>query len=473
MESSHDHLRKWFENQTSQEMEIFKKHNFGNTDSLLKTEINWWLIMSLVNKWDPIGRVFRFGPINLCPTIEEYSRLLGIHYNTDAIVTPPLNQGFKSRMSKTLGVKRSIIEQKGNANECTMKFLCDLFAGQDAYEKNSSAFWVTHEDWKRNRVLAIELAILGHILFPKNLTGVDVRLLQFREQIEQGHTFVPALLADTIRALCMVKANVATHLECCGYLLQVWFLEHLVACRPLVTKGLFQEDLIKAHLKRVSWDHFKNREDWDSYLENLRPEQLCWKPSWLHVGEAIIGDLDGKPLLLLGFRGVKEYFPIRAIRQFGWSETTQLLVECIDPPAKIIVVEQQQAIKSWTRRRRVREYQLHELTKVLYPAHQNIKRRRESEEPTRPVPENDATHQIECLKREVEEQMTLIENLKGEAATRTQIYNEAVTEIQKKDQIISEYRDKIERCKHALGMMQRAGTSPIVVVEVIQDLINN
>lgn len=170
---------------------------------------------------------------------------------------------------------------------------------------------------------------------------------------------------------------------------------------------------------------------------------------------------------------MKEYFPIRAIRQFGWSETTQLLVECIDPPAKINVVEQQQAIKSWTCRRRVRECQLHELTKILYPAHQNAKKRQESEEPTRPIPESDATHRMECLKREVEEQRTLIENLKGEAATRTQDYNEAVSKIQKKDQIISEYRDKIERCKRALEMMQKAGTSPIVVVEVIQDLINN
>lgn len=32
---------------------------------------------------------------------------------------------------------------------------------------------------------------LGHVLFPKKLTGIDIGLLQF-DQIEQGHTFVPA-----------------------------------------------------------------------------------------------------------------------------------------------------------------------------------------------------------------------------------------------------------------------------------------
>lgn len=54
--------------------------------------------------------------------------------------------------------------------KCTLNFLCNLFANQDTYEKSSSAFLVSHEEWKQNHVLTIELVALGHVLLPKNLT---------------------------------------------------------------------------------------------------------------------------------------------------------------------------------------------------------------------------------------------------------------------------------------------------------------
>lgn len=48
-------------------------------------------------------------------------------------------------------------------------------------------------------------------IVPKNLEEVDVGLLQFEEQIEEGHTFVPVVLADTIRVLCIPKMTLSTH----------------------------------------------------------------------------------------------------------------------------------------------------------------------------------------------------------------------------------------------------------------------
>lgn len=89
-------------------------------------------------------------------------------------------------------------------------------------------------------VFAIEFAILGHVLFSKNRLGISMELLQFQEQIKQGHKFVPALLANTIK--CYESGRqISIHLECYVSLLQVWFLKHLVACKPFVAKGLLQE----------------------------------------------------------------------------------------------------------------------------------------------------------------------------------------------------------------------------------------
>lgn len=61
-------------------------------------------------------------------------------------------------------------------------------------------FRVFYEERKRNRVLTIEFAILENISFPRNLTEINMGLLQIQEQIEQGDMFVPTVLDDKIRA---------------------------------------------------------------------------------------------------------------------------------------------------------------------------------------------------------------------------------------------------------------------------------
>lgn len=116
------------------------------------------------------------------------------------------------------------------------------------------------------------------------------------------------------------------YLEYYVSLLQIWFMEHIIAYRPLVTKGLLQEDLIKAHLKRMTSNSFGSREDWTTYLDTLYSEQICWKPSWLHIGKVIIRGIEGGPLLLLGFRGTKEYSPLKVIRQYKWAAVPQALI---------------------------------------------------------------------------------------------------------------------------------------------------
>lgn len=75
-----------------------------------------------------------------------------------------------------------------------------LFASQDAYNKDQSICSSSHQEWSHNRIVAFELAILGHVVFLRNLEGIDSGLLAFWEQIENGHTFVLALFADTFKA---------------------------------------------------------------------------------------------------------------------------------------------------------------------------------------------------------------------------------------------------------------------------------
>lgn len=59
--------------------------------------------------------------------------------------------------------------------------------------------------------------------------------------------------------------------------------------------------------------------------------------------------------------------------------------------------------------------------------------------------------------------------MKREAQDREAI----IAKSQQKHQIISEYHGRAGRCKQALDMMQKAGSSPSVIIEVIKDLVND
>lgn len=220
----------------------------GNALSLLGGEINWWLNEGLIFKWDITDRVFLFGIINLCLTIEEYLRILGVPYNTEFNGFLSFNQGFRWRISKTLRIKKNILEKGGETDEHPLSLLYDLFSKWSAFEKNREIFMYLCQEWSHNWILVFEL-ILRHIkcssykLHPWRSTyWITIVLITY-----QGRSSLrSSLLANTFRALEIARTFRPSYLECCIWLLQV--LNHLIACRPFITKDLFQEDLIHDHL---------------------------------------------------------------------------------------------------------------------------------------------------------------------------------------------------------------------------------
>lgn len=80
---------------------------------------------------------------------------------------------------------------------------------------------------------------------------------------------------------------------------------------------------------------------------------------------------------------------------------------------------------------------------------------------------NKWTHEIDCLKRDVEELKAQNEDLRAEMEERDQICKTAIKGIQSKDQIIASYKGKVKRCSHALEAMLKAGTSKHVLIDVV------
>lgn len=97
------------------------------------------------------------------------------------------------------------------------------------------------DEWNQNRILAIELIVLGDVMFPKTHGSVDLGLLEFRGQIEEGHTFIPNLIADTFRAL---RIDISTMI--------VWYIMTIVWYDDSMYKYT-RRCLCYAYMK--SWDN--------------------------------------------------------------------------------------------------------------------------------------------------------------------------------------------------------------------------
>lgn len=185
------------------------------------------------------------------------------------------------------------------------------------------------------RVLAPEFAILEHVLFPKNLEGADVGVLQFREQIEECHTFVLELLADTIWILCIAKTTLSTHFECCVSPLQIWFLKHLVACNPLTTKGLVQEDLIWAHF--MTREHLKQR-GLGPVLRKLKIGSTMLEAQLASYWRSSNQWCRWKTIAINGVPRYEGVLLDEGVWQLGWSKTFQLPIKCVDVSSKTNLV---------------------------------------------------------------------------------------------------------------------------------------
>lgn len=96
--------------------------------------MNWWLIERFCHGVDAKDVVFLFGAFEICPTIEEYARILGVHHDINIIISPSLNTGFKLWIPRLLGLKR-------------------------AYKNNNTAFLASRDEWNQNHTLAMELDI--------------------------------------------------------------------------------------------------------------------------------------------------------------------------------------------------------------------------------------------------------------------------------------------------------------------------
>ncbi|XP_050877928.1 uncharacterized protein LOC127081751 [Lathyrus oleraceus] len=203
----------------------FRK-NYGKILSLLNKKVDYEIISSLAQYYDPPLRCFTFADFQLAPTLEEVERIVGLKLK-DFNPFPKLEEDMgpkkiASALSINVPTVRDNWTEKGGCKGFAAMFLEDL-ALKFKKSGNWNAFYA---------VLA--LLIHGIVLFPNVEKFVD----QVAIEVFLSGNPVPFLLADIYYAIHTRHEKRGGMLLCCAPLLYTWFMQHMPEEGPFVAKEL-------------------------------------------------------------------------------------------------------------------------------------------------------------------------------------------------------------------------------------------
>ncbi|KAI5422598.1 hypothetical protein KIW84_045872 [Lathyrus oleraceus] len=263
--------------------QFIKKH--GYLLNLVTTGFKEDMMRVLFQFFDPKHHCFTFPDYKLVPTLEEFSRLLGIPI-LDQTPFSGLEKILRSEeVTAALHMTKSDIETNWVTRSGVKGLLAKLMINK------------AREFLKAMNVRAFEdvlaLLIYGLVLFPNPDQFIDMNAVK----IFLTHNPVPTLLGDILHSLHTRTMKRQGTLMCCVPLLSRWFISHLPQ------SVLKNEQNLK----------------WSQRIMSLSHSDIHWCPQ---PKENVIiidrcGEFSNVPLP--GIRGGITYNPSLALRQFGYA----------------------------------------------------------------------------------------------------------------------------------------------------------
>ncbi|PKI41475.1 hypothetical protein CRG98_038122 [Punica granatum] len=169
----------------------------GDLPLLADSPIDWTLLRTTISLWDTQHAVFNFQGTELAPIVEEYEALIQRPMPTRDIVVPNQYARIQSRLAVVLGLRGEEIRrelQYGWEHGIMTEWLIDFI---DFI--HIRALRATVESYHRDACHKFILLIFGTILFPSASNLIDGA--QVVLQVVGGHSYVEAVLAETVRSL--------------------------------------------------------------------------------------------------------------------------------------------------------------------------------------------------------------------------------------------------------------------------------
>ncbi|PKI58387.1 hypothetical protein CRG98_021205 [Punica granatum] len=165
-----------------------------------ETPVDWIFLRSAIEFWDPEHAVFNFQGTELAPTIEEYAAL----------------------------IQRPTSTTQGIFVPNPIAWLSDWTLLRALTPSTAS--------YQRDECHGFLLLVFGTLMFPYSPKLIDGAIAQVVLQAVGGHSYVEALLAETVRSLDYVREVRRGRMRGSPHLLQIWLLAHV---RPFCSSHPF------------------------------------------------------------------------------------------------------------------------------------------------------------------------------------------------------------------------------------------
>ncbi|PKI53812.1 hypothetical protein CRG98_025818 [Punica granatum] len=266
----------------------------GDLPLLAECPIDWTFLRTAISFWDPQHAVFNFQGTELTPTVEEYTALIQRSMPTQHIIMPNQWASIPGRLSDLLGMNTAEINQEL----------------QNGWEHSVRTLWL--ENWTYIRALHATddtyqrdayhgfLSSSSGPFYSLALTLIDGALAQVVLQAVGGHSYVEALVAETVRSLDYVRASRRGRMRGSLHLLQIWLFAHIRPfCSSHPLSYIADDRSLVSHLLRVFGPSTRSVFDWKKFMEELTLGQFLWASHWNPGGPMVVGcpAIIGLPLI--------------------------------------------------------------------------------------------------------------------------------------------------------------------------------
>ncbi|PKI42436.1 hypothetical protein CRG98_037167 [Punica granatum] len=172
----------------------------GDISMLAESPIDWAFLRTAIEFWDTQHAVFNFLGTELTPTVEEYMALIQRAMPTRNIILPNQFAVIQSQLSILLGLRTEEVQhemQNGWEHSVRTTWLLNW--------THIRAHRATGESYQRDACHRFLLLIFETLLFLHALNIIDEALAQVVPQAVGGHSYVEALLVETVQSLDYVR----------------------------------------------------------------------------------------------------------------------------------------------------------------------------------------------------------------------------------------------------------------------------
>lgn len=314
------------------------QRHIGYLLSLMEMEAWPDLVDAMIKFWDNNCMVFRFGDVELTPTLEEIIasyESVGMcnkrkpELDKDLLIPKILN----SRETK-VALSSVNVEWMGRLKgpNIPLRELYYRYGRINGYEKFREEF-TSKEAWEEKRPFVFAICLLGTMVFPENRWHViHPSIIMVTDAIFNGvehggstkhYTLAPMILADIYRALDKCQDG-SRFFQGCNLILQWWMMKHLLKTHnPIEPDPRRRSDQFASHSWWLHFNHIKPKNGqrfWLPILSKLRQEDIQWSIDGVTLSNTVVQSKELPFLVFAGLRGTRPYTPGRVLRQLGCKQ---------------------------------------------------------------------------------------------------------------------------------------------------------